>query len=173
MCMRVCGLCIWTVRGVYAGRRLLESFVMMYMCVCVWKQVQEGIVVAVGQGGIARQTGQLIPMSIKVNDKVLLPEFGGQVCLESDLFGEIVHEQIPRSSMLVLYKTGESCRDRERKRKMYSFVMNRDLRCVMMMTRWTETLSLFLCLSVFCVSMKDGLMRILRVRALCHSLLIY
>ena len=48
------------------------------------------MVVAVGQGGVARQTGQLIPMSVKVNDKVLLPEFGGQV-RSMEEFTVIVH----------------------------------------------------------------------------------
>lgn len=41
--------------------------------------MSEGRVVAVGPGRPNMQNGQAIPMGVKEGDKVLLPEYGGQV----------------------------------------------------------------------------------------------
>jgi chaperonin GroES len=38
--------------------------------------MSEGVVIAVGPGG-RTQTGETVPTSVKVGDKVLLPEYGG------------------------------------------------------------------------------------------------
>lgn len=40
------------------------------------KKEMEGVVIAVGPGGRDKD-GDLIPMSVNVGDKVLLPEYGG------------------------------------------------------------------------------------------------
>eukprot|EP00095_Tigriopus_kingsejongensis_P004341 maker-scaffold1550_size36032-snap-gene-0.16 protein:Tk04341 transcript:maker-scaffold1550_size36032-snap-gene-0.16-mRNA-1 annotation:"heat shock protein 10" len=40
-------------------------------------KVNEGTVVAVGQGLRSEHTGQLFPMSVQVGDRVMLPEYGG------------------------------------------------------------------------------------------------
>lgn len=37
----------------------------------------EGTVVAVGPGARHAQTGEHVPLSVKVGEKVLLPEYGG------------------------------------------------------------------------------------------------
>ena len=42
-------------------------------------QAQEGMVVAVGPGRRNLQSGEVMPVSVKEGDKVLLPEYGGQV----------------------------------------------------------------------------------------------
>ncbi len=57
---------------------------------------QHGTVVAVGPGRYAEQTGTLIPLSVKPNDKVLYGKFAGQeisldgkdylIMRESDIF---------------------------------------------------------------------------------------
>ncbi|XP_050534946.1 10 kDa heat shock protein, mitochondrial-like [Daktulosphaira vitifoliae] len=48
------------------------------------KKVLEGTVVAVGPGG-RNQEGSIVPMDIKVGDRVLLPEYGGtKLQLEED-----------------------------------------------------------------------------------------
>mmetsp|Transcript_9662 Transcript_9662/g.20649 ORF Transcript_9662/g.20649 Transcript_9662/m.20649 type:complete len:100 (-) Transcript_9662:113-412(-) len=39
-------------------------------------KMSEGVVIAVGPGG-RTQTGETVPTSVKVGDKVLLPEYGG------------------------------------------------------------------------------------------------
>mmetsp|Transcript_34492 Transcript_34492/g.91050 ORF Transcript_34492/g.91050 Transcript_34492/m.91050 type:complete len:101 (-) Transcript_34492:35-337(-) len=39
-------------------------------------KMSEGVVVAVGAGG-RTSTGDIVPVNVKVGDKVLLPEFGG------------------------------------------------------------------------------------------------
>ena len=39
-------------------------------------KISEGVVVAVGPGGRS-QKGDVLPLSVKVGDKVLLPEYGG------------------------------------------------------------------------------------------------
>jgi chaperonin GroES len=41
-------------------------------------QVNEGVVIAVGPGRRGRD-GELIPVSVKEGDKVLLPEYGGSL----------------------------------------------------------------------------------------------
>ena len=41
------------------------------------KKLNEGVVVAVGPGA-RDKNGQLVPLSVKEGDKVLLPEYGGQ-----------------------------------------------------------------------------------------------
>lgn len=41
-------------------------------------QVNEGRVLATGQGRRNLTNGEVIPVSVKEGDKVLLPEFGGQ-----------------------------------------------------------------------------------------------
>ena len=40
-------------------------------------KVREGVVVAAGPGARNETTGQVLPMSVKVGDTVVLPEFGG------------------------------------------------------------------------------------------------
>eukprot|EP00891_Asterochloris_glomerata_P009637 jgi/Astpho2/9637/e_gw1.00146.177.1_t len=42
-------------------------------------KAQEGMVVAVGPGRRSLQSGEVMPVSVKEGDKVLLPEYGGQV----------------------------------------------------------------------------------------------
>lgn len=50
------------------------------------KKLNEGIVVAVG-GGARDMNGKIIPLTVVVGDKVLLPEYGGaQVKIESSEF---------------------------------------------------------------------------------------
>jgi len=59
----------------------------------------EGTVVAVGPGAREQATGATLPMSVKVGDRVLLPEFGGsklemegeefQVFRESDIVARL------------------------------------------------------------------------------------
>lgn len=47
-------------------------------------KVSQGTVIAVGPGG-RDKAGELIPISLQVGDKVLLPEFGGtKVKLDTD-----------------------------------------------------------------------------------------
>ena len=41
-------------------------------------QVNEGVVVAVGPGRRTRE-GELVPCSVKAGDRVLLPEYGGNM----------------------------------------------------------------------------------------------
>jgi chaperonin GroES len=41
------------------------------------QKMREGLVVAAGPGARNEQTGATIPLSVKVGDTVLLPEFGG------------------------------------------------------------------------------------------------
>jgi len=54
------------------------------------KAANEGTVSAVGPG-LPTETGAVIPMNVKVGDKVLLPEYGGmkvevsQLCLPSSI----------------------------------------------------------------------------------------
>merc|ERR1711912_127912 len=43
----------------------------------VQSKVNEATVIAVGPGRRSVNTGELMPMSVKVGDKVLLPEYGG------------------------------------------------------------------------------------------------
>jgi chaperonin GroES len=60
---------------------------------------QQGIVVAVGPGKYAEQTGNLIPLSIKVGDQVLYSKYGGTeitiegteylIMRESDILGTL------------------------------------------------------------------------------------
>ena len=48
------------------------------------KEKNEGEIVAVGPGMRSMTTGDLMPMSVSIGDKVLLPEYGGK---EIDLGG--------------------------------------------------------------------------------------
>mmetsp|Transcript_424 Transcript_424/g.1578 ORF Transcript_424/g.1578 Transcript_424/m.1578 type:complete len:111 (-) Transcript_424:255-587(-) len=45
------------------------------------KEKNEGEVVAVGPGARSSTTGDVIPMSVSIGDKVLLPEYGGKEVL--------------------------------------------------------------------------------------------
>ncbi len=55
----------------------------MHMCVraCVCACVMQ--VISTGPGALNRD-GKLIPVNVKVGDKVLLPEYGGQIVSLSD-----------------------------------------------------------------------------------------
>lgn len=48
------------------------------LCLLVCRQVNEGVVLAVGPGRRNKE-GDIIPPSVKEGDKVLLPEYGGSL----------------------------------------------------------------------------------------------
>eukprot|EP00955_Chlamydomonas_euryale_P111933 366097-Chlamydomonas_euryale.AAC.46 len=50
---------------------------------CTGAQVNEGVVLAVGPGRRNPQ-GELVPMAVKEGDKVLLPEYGGNMVKLTD-----------------------------------------------------------------------------------------
>ena len=50
----------------------------IYIPETVQEKPQYGTVVAVGPGKHAEQTGTLIPLTVKVGDKVIYSKFGGQ-----------------------------------------------------------------------------------------------
>ncbi|XP_071782436.1 10 kDa heat shock protein, mitochondrial [Centroberyx gerrardi] len=47
-------------------------------------KVLQATVVAVGPGSVNQQNGNLLPMSVKVGEKVLLPEYGGTKVMLDD-----------------------------------------------------------------------------------------
>ncbi|KAK9803545.1 hypothetical protein WJX73_007145 [Symbiochloris irregularis] len=58
-------------------------------------KVNEAKVLAVGPGRRSLTSGELIPISVKEGDKVLLPEFGGQTLkLEGKEFGLFRDEEL-------------------------------------------------------------------------------
>merc|ERR1712046_167804 len=61
----------------------------------VQAKVNDATVVAVGPGRRAATTGDLVPMSVKVGDKVLLPEYGGNnITLDENDFTVLRDEDI-------------------------------------------------------------------------------